>query len=98
MPAARNQAVAVRRPLASKTPARSKGRRAAVRRSSQWAKAAKVRDNEAGSCENDIAGSSWARDGVTAVIVRREPALGQLRDGFGSRGWPQSYFGSVKRS
>src|SRR5438132_3063628 len=81
MPAARNQAVAVRRPLANKRPASRTGRRTAVRRSSQWAKSAKRCDSEAGTCDNDMAGSSGARDKVTAVIVHRGPAAGQLPDG-----------------
>src|SRR5262245_25064981 len=76
MPAARNQEVAVRRPWAKRMPLSSRGRRAAVRRSSQAANAAKTRDKEGGKCENGMAGSSGAGWGVATVIVRRGPALG----------------------
>src|SRR5580693_3902355 len=57
MPAARNQAVQVRRPLAKRIPSSSRGRRAALRRSSQWARRRKVVATKAGSRDNSMAGS-----------------------------------------
>src|SRR5205823_9861281 len=74
MPAGRNQEVTVRRPEAKRMPASSRGKRAAVRRSSQAAKWAKARDNQAGKCENGMAGPSSWRCGVATIIVRRGPA------------------------
>src|SRR5437764_3334486 len=76
MPAARNQEVTVRRPLANRMPANSRGRRAALRRSSQWARAAKALVKNGGRYDNSMAGSSATRCGLATVIVRRGPALG----------------------
>src|SRR5438045_3290397 len=57
MPAARNQEVTVRRPLAKRRPTSSPGRRAAERLCSQWASAAKALVRNGGKCENGMAGS-----------------------------------------
>src|SRR3954449_4774825 len=76
MPAPRNQAVTVRRPRASSMPTSSRGRRAALRRSSQPARATKALVSKAGRYDNGMAGSSGARWGLATVIVRRGPALG----------------------
>src|SRR6476659_2177663 len=74
MPPARNQEVTVRRPLAKRSPHSSRGKRQAVRRSSQQAKAAKALVKNGGRCEKDRAGS-WTEDSSARVIVSREPAF-----------------------
>src|SRR5215470_18823704 len=82
MPAARNQAVTVRRPLAKRMPVSSSGSRAAERRCSQWARARKALLSEAGREENDMAGS-WTRDAlcmghrVRGAGLRRSAGTGQ---------------------
>src|SRR5437763_12583605 len=63
MPAARNQEVTVRRPLAKRMPPSSRGRRAAERLCSQWARSRKALVRKAGRCENGMAGS-LVRDAV----------------------------------
>src|SRR5262245_15529103 len=79
MPTARNQEVTVRRPLAKRAPSSSRGRRAAERFCSQWARAAKALVRQGGRCENDMAGS-WTRDalnqshGVQGASVWPPPA------------------------
>src|SRR5205807_9737245 len=78
MPEARNQEVTVRRPRAKRMPLSSRGRRAALRGSREWAGGAKALVRRAGRCDNGMAGSSGARCGVATVIVRRGPALGHL--------------------
>src|SRR5262245_22151695 len=57
MPAARNQEVTVRRPVAKRMPTSSRGRRAAERLCSQWARAEKALVRKGGRCENGMAGS-----------------------------------------
>src|SRR5262245_16977627 len=57
MPAARNQEVTVRRPWPKSRPYSSKGRRAAERFCSQWARAAKALATRGGRCENGMVGS-----------------------------------------
>src|SRR5947209_10261435 len=57
MPAARNQEVTVRRPLAKRMPASSRGRRAAERLCSQWARSRKALVRDGGRWENGMAGS-----------------------------------------
>ena len=78
MPAARNQLVTVRRPLASSMPKSSSGSRAAERGSRQEASWAKAPDSRAGRWHNDMAGSSGTRWGLTTAIVCGGPALGHL--------------------
>src|SRR5207302_10749573 len=69
-------AVTVRRPWARRMPHKSRGSRAALRRSSQQARATKALARKVGKYDNGMAGSSCARWGLTTVIVRRGPALG----------------------
>src|SRR6266404_1033623 len=57
MPAARNQEVTVRRPLAKRMPTRIRGRRAAERLCSQWARLEKTLVRNGGRCENAMTGS-----------------------------------------
>src|SRR5579864_6988798 len=57
MPAARNQEVTVRQLRAKRTPASSKGSRAAVRLSSQWPRQAKTLVSRGGKYDNVMAGS-----------------------------------------
>src|SRR5215471_2664407 len=78
MPQARNQLVTVRRPLASRMPNSSSGRRTAERGSRHEASWAKAQDSRAGRWHNDMAGSSGARCGLVTVIVRGGPAPGHL--------------------
>src|SRR5262249_45052314 len=63
MPAARNQEVTARRPLAKRMPQSSRGRRAAGGPCSQGARSAKALVSEAGRWEDGTAGS-WTRDPV----------------------------------
>src|SRR5215831_14897694 len=64
MPAARNQEVTVRRPLANRAPQSSSGRRAAELLCSQWASCEKALVRKGGRCENGMAGS-LTRDPVS---------------------------------
>src|SRR3954454_23438653 len=57
MPAARNQEVTVRRPVAKRMPTSSRGRRAAERLCSHRARAAKALVRKGGRWENGMAGS-----------------------------------------
>src|SRR5919197_2500819 len=57
MPAARNQEVTVRRPRAKRRPHSSRGKRAALRRSSQWASSRKTLASQAGKRDNGMVGS-----------------------------------------
>src|SRR5262245_33948332 len=75
MPAARNQEVTVRRPLAKRAPTRSSGRRAAERRSSQWARPRKALATKAGRCDNDMGRPLGAMGRVGKPIVARGPAF-----------------------
>src|SRR5919202_5904965 len=63
MPPARNQEVTVRRPLAKRMPQISRGRRAAERLCSQWARPTKALARNGGRCENGMVGS-WTRDSL----------------------------------
>src|SRR6516225_7711436 len=81
MPAARNQDVTVRRPLAKRIPYSNKGRRTALRRSSQWAKSRKALATKAGRGNNGMAGS-LTRVSLSRVIVFGEPAFDHSPESF----------------
>ena len=76
MPAVWNQAVAVRGPEAKRMPARSRGKRAAVRRSRQAAKRSNTCDSPGGTCDKVLAGCSGIGSGVATINLCRGPALG----------------------
>src|SRR6266403_5920305 len=79
MPAARNQEVTVRRPLAKRRPSSGRGRRLAERWCSQEARAVEALVRKGGRCENGMVGS-WTGRGMddTYLILSREPTFVQL--------------------
>src|SRR5665213_802840 len=79
MPAARNQDVTVRRREAKRMPSRSRGTRAAVRGSSQWAMWPKALATEVGRCDNAMAGSLVRWVVITPSSPRGRPSSTPLR-------------------